>query len=177
MWDFTKIDLTAFWEERFVEVGFNYRMTDMQAAIGKIQLARLPGFVRRRRSIYHLYNTNLAGIEDRVYMPPENPHAEESNCAFLQYMVVLKEGTHAIRDQMISDARSRGIHLMSGGYFLPVQPVWKTKGLAFREEDFPGARFAADSTLCLPLFTTMTDDEVKEVASCLRSLVDNLIGE
>jgi dTDP-4-amino-4,6-dideoxygalactose transaminase len=130
-------------DEEHSVLGYNYRMTDIQAAVGLEQMKRLPGILRRRRALARRYS-EILGASGTTIIPPEEP--EEGSHAFQSYMVLL-EGPfrqpwtrEAVMQRMADDGiATRGavtaIHLQplyrkhSGGRALPVTEAVAGKGL------------------------------------------------
>lgn len=167
VWDFTTVDFRAFWEEDFVRIGYNYRMTDLQAVIGIVQLKRFKELSEKKRAIIQQYNALLSQASDKLFLPPENVDELPSNTSMQQYVVVLKEGCKKKRDGIIGKARGNGIFLMTGGYCIPSHSLWKDYRVEWSENDFPSSLFARDSIMSLPLYATMKPGEVEEVCDLL----------
>jgi len=138
--------------ETYDEVGFNFRMTDMQAALGVVQLSRLPGFLERRRDRAARYTTGLAQIPFLV--PPAEPQGSKSN--FQSYMMRLVENAPFTRDDMMQWLLDRGISTRRG-----VMPIHRE--LPYANQDWntrlPETNKAADQAIILPLYDQMTDDD------------------
>jgi perosamine synthetase len=146
--------------ESYVDVGWNYRMTDLQAAVGLVQLGRLPGFLARRRQLAARYATALARLS-RV-TPPYEPSDRESN--FQSYMVRLDGIGRAGRDRLIDALLARGVTTRPGIM------------AAHREPPYAGGRWSlpvteriTDETLLLPLYHELADDDVARVVDALAA--------
>lgn len=96
--------------EEYTEIGFNYRMTDMQAAVGIVQLGRLPEIVRRRRTIADDYTAALAGIEG--LRPVRDPAWGTAN--FQSYWVEVSEGYPLDRDGLLQHLAEAGVSARRG---------------------------------------------------------------
>jgi perosamine synthetase len=171
IWDFTNVNFEDFWEEDFVRIGYNYRMTDLQAAIGIVQLKRFTELTEKKCRVIQEYNRLLSNASDKLFLPPENIEKLPSNTSLQQYVVVLKEGGKRKRDEIITLARKKGIFLMTGGYCIPSHSLWKDYDVKWNENDFPSSLFAKDSIISLPLFSTLTLSEVKEVCDLLLDTI------
>ncbi len=138
--------------ESYDEVGFNFRMTDMQAALGLVQLNKLPGFLERRRDRAATYTAALQ--EMSCFLPPHEPQECQSN--FQSYMVRVSENAPFGRDDLMQALLDRGISTRRG-----VMPIHREKPYADPRWDavLPETNRAADRTIILPLFDEMTDDD------------------
>lgn len=145
---------------RFTGVGFNYRMTDIAAAMGVIQLDRLDEFVARRRHVMSLYKEALQEVEG-VRWPKGYDLGELST----QSMVV-EVKRHANRDDVIAHLAAQGISSTIGGYGLAAQPFWVERD-GLTPSDYPVATRMAEGGLTLPLTHEMTQADVRRVTRAL----------
>jgi dTDP-4-amino-4,6-dideoxygalactose transaminase len=147
--------------ESYPEIGFNYRMTDLQAAIGREQLKRLPELVRRRREIAAVYRSLLGDIPG-LRLPVE-PEWARSN--WQSYCIRLPEGSdqrqvmQALLDHGI--ATRRGIMCTHREPAYKNQP-WRSSGSLSTSER------AQDECILLPLYHQITHEEQQFIASRLR---------
>ena len=153
--------------QRFTGVGFNYRMTDIAAAIGLVQMDRLDGFVGRRREIMAIYRellTDVPGVRWKTgYDQPE---------LSVQSMVV-EVVTPGQRDHVIAALAAQGIATTIGGYSLSEQPFWVQRD-ALDPSSYPVASRLADGALTLPVTHGMTRADVARVVDALkRATSDN----
>jgi len=152
--------------EEYSEIGFNYRLTDLQAAIGRVQLQRLPGMVARRRDLARRYHELLAAIPD-LQLPSE-PSWARSN--WQSYCVRLPAGCDQAR--VMQSMLDEGISTRRGVMSAHREPAyqhepWRAEhrgALAISEE-------ISDDGLMLPLFGDMTDDDQARVASVLARAI------
>ncbi len=152
--------------ESYPIVGFNYRMTDIQAAVGRAQLERLPGMIARRRELADTYRRLLAGI-DGLELPHEPSWARsnwQSFCVRLPSVCDQLEVMQAMLDAGI--ATRRGImcaHLEAAyGDMVPRTPL-------------PHSELAQARCILLPLFPQLTDAEQAEVADALRRACEPVV--
>ena len=145
--------------ESYPTVGFNYRMTDIQAAVGREQLRRLPGILRERRALARRYAELLKGI-DGLQCPLE-PDWARSN--WQSYCVRLPPHVEqlAVMQSMLDAAVStrRGIMCSHREPAYADSPV---------RRPLPHSEQAQDRCILLPLYPSMRDDEQQAVASALR---------
>ncbi|MFF5860142.1 DegT/DnrJ/EryC1/StrS family aminotransferase [Streptomyces sp. NPDC012751] len=149
------------WELEVPEVGRRVIGNDLTAAIGRVQLGRLPGFTARRRAIVELYDRELAGAEGML-TPPPPPAGHESTHYF--YWVQFADG---IRDDIASELLAADIYTTFRYAPLHKVPAYRSADQA----PLPASDHAAARTLCLPLHPGLTDDDVRTVAATLRKAV------
>jgi dTDP-4-amino-4,6-dideoxygalactose transaminase len=149
--------------ESYPEVGYNYRMTDMQAALGLVQLQRLDEMIARRRQLAFRYSQALGGIN--WLLPPVEPVGYRHN--FQSYMVRLTNNAPVTRDQLMQELLNRGISsrrgIMASHRERPYSEVRWTKEL--KETDS-----VADNCIVLPLYHTMTEEDQDYVIDSIREI-------
>ncbi len=141
--------------EDYVTTGFNYRMTDVQAAIGIEQLKRLPGFLEQRKQLAALYRENLKTISWL-----ETPH-EPSYCRsnWQSYPVKVLDHSPVSRDVLMQRLLDSGISSRRGIMNAHQEPPYSQHSALKESEQ------ARDSVILLPLYTGMKEDEAAEVVS------------
>lgn len=149
------------WYYQQIELGYNYRMTDIQAALGLSQTMRLDDFVIRRRRLAARYDSALAGLPIRGISL-----REECVCAYHLYVIILESHRRAA---IFEALRSAGIGV--NVHYLPVhmQPYFARFG--FTAGMFPRAEEYYRKALTLPLFTDMTDTQFRHVVGTVRGLL------
>lgn len=143
-------------------LGFNYRMTDIHAALGLSQLMRLEAYVERRNFLARRYDELLNDL------PLRKPGIRPGNrSAFHLYVVRLKDTRAEAHRRVFDELRRQGIGVNL--HYLPVhlQPYYRALG--FREGLCPEAEAYGASALSLPLFPIMTERQQDAVVSALRS--------
>lgn len=150
------------WYYQQIDLGFNYRMTDMQAALGLSQMSRLDAFVSRRAEIARRYDEALAGLE--VATPWQHP---DSYSAWHLYVVRIPAVRHR---STFEGLRKQGIGVNL--HYIPVhtQPFYQRMG--FRPGDFPEAEAYYTEAISLPMFPTMTYADQDLVIETLWGLID-----
>ncbi|MDQ2841513.1 MAG: DegT/DnrJ/EryC1/StrS family aminotransferase [Acidobacteriota bacterium] len=160
--------------EEYPELGFNYRMTDIQAAVGREQLKRLPEMVERRRQLAETYNELLSSVEGQ--RSPSEPHYARSN--WQSYCIRLDKGIdqRKVMQSMLEDgiATRRGIMCAhrEPAYSAPGSWLCGAAGCrthANRCGHLGESELAQDEAIILPLFHGMILDEQRAVVSALRS--------
>ncbi len=148
--------------EEYREIGFNYRMTDMQAAVGIVQLGRLPEMVRRRRELAGEYTAALAGIEG--LRPVQDPHWGTSN--FQSYWVEIGEEYPLDREELLLRLAEAGISARRGIMSSHLQPAYA--GSSSLRDPLPVSEHLTGSTLILPLYHQL---EAAQQASVIDALL------
>ncbi len=149
------------------ELGYNWRMSEIHAALGLSQFARLEEFIADRRRIAHFYDTELAKV-DSVF-PVKIPPEAKSN--YYKYMVMLKDGID--RAALKKELKEKYTVSLSGEvYELPchLQPIFKTL-YGFKGGEFPVAEDFCKRHICLPVFAGMTEEQARYVVESLKEVL------
>lgn len=156
----------AGWAYSVVEAGFKYNMTDLAAAIGRVQLSRDRELHRRRREIATYYR-NALGELPYLRMPREHP----LHCYHL-FIVEIDEAHLSIgRDEFIEELREAGIG--ASVHFIPLHVMPYYRNLyGFTEHDFPVSWNRFLRSLSLPLYPGLRDSEVQRVVDAVRGIGD-----
>jgi dTDP-4-amino-4,6-dideoxygalactose transaminase len=152
------------WHYEQQALGFNYRMTDMQAALGLCQMARLDGYVATRNQIAARYAVLLAGL------PLQLPTINSANwSAFHLYVVGLKGPAENKRGEIFVAMRQGGVGV--NVHYMPVhlQPYYRAMG--FKAGMFPEAERYASVAISLPLYVGLTEKEQIYVAQALTKVI------
>jgi UDP-4-amino-4,6-dideoxy-N-acetyl-beta-L-altrosamine transaminase len=149
------------WYYQQVGLGLNYRMTDLQAALGESQMRRLREFVRTRTELADRYDSLLEGLP--VTKAPRRPEAPS---AWHLYVVQLDAALEARRRDVFERMRASGIGV--NVHYIPVhlQPYYRDLG--FREGDFPNAERYYRRAITLPLHPGLTHEQQDRVVAALR---------
>jgi perosamine synthetase len=173
IYDFTQVDFSTFWEEEYPEMGFNYRMTDLQAAVARCQLEVLDEFLAERWRIVRTYNRLLAPLAKWLHLHPDDPDDPAVASAFQQYLVRLRQDDRKLRDGVIRHCREAGIFPMPGVHLLPSQPLWKDRGPAYDARQFPNATQAERTTISLPMYVYMPEEHLSDVAGVVNEALNS----
>ncbi len=150
--------------ERYLEVGFNYRMTDIQAAVGLVQLAKLPEMVRRRREIVAEYRAGLAEIAG--LSPVAEPAGIESN--YQSFWVLLTDEWPMSRNETLQFLADRGVQARRGIMAAHLEPAYAD----YAALDLPATDELAKRSIILPVFHAMSDQDLARVVDALRQAAD-----
>jgi dTDP-4-amino-4,6-dideoxygalactose transaminase len=153
--------------ERYLELGFNYRMTDIQAAIGLVQLAKLGQMTARRRELAERYQRLLAGLPGLRTVA--DPTFGTTN--YQSFWIVLPDDSPVTRDELLGRLAKAGISARRGIMAAHLEPAYA----GHRHAALPATTLLTSRSLILPLFHEMTEAEqdcvVQELSAGLASLV------
>jgi UDP-4-amino-4,6-dideoxy-N-acetyl-beta-L-altrosamine transaminase len=144
------------------ELGWNYRMPDILAALGRSQLARLPHFAAKRRALCAAYDTALTEFAPLAWMPAFQRGVDP--CRHLMNVRIDFAAANCTREGVMARLKQRGVG--SQVHYIPVhtQPYYRA---LYGDADLPGARAYYDKTLSLPLYPEMRQTDVGRVADAL----------
>jgi len=145
----------------YKEVGFNYRLTDMQAAIAVVQMKRLEKITNRRREIASLYNKFLSDIEGLI-LPSSTKGTRH---VYHQYTVRVNRSYGASRDALREHLTKNGVQ---SNIYYPI-PLHKFPHFGALNQKFPEAEKAAARVLSLPVHPLLSDSDVKHVINAVKS--------
>lgn len=153
------------WYYQQIELGYNYRMTDIQAALGYSQLERLDNFVARRREIAKRYDELLAGL------PLRRPYqSQDTNSSWHIYVVRLEQPrVKKSKPEIFKAMKNRGV--MLNLHYIPVhlQPYYQTLG--FKTGDFPVSERYYEEAFTLPLYYELSNVKQDEIVGILREVL------
>ena len=154
------------------DIGFNYRMTNLQAAIGCGQMHHAEELVEKRREIAKFYSSRFDRYQDHIYLPAEMAFAKSS---YWMYHLVLKNSLVAKRSQIMQSLKDVGIETREG--FIPynLQEIFINRGWT-KPQDCPNANKVAYSSFYLPTGPDITEPELDYVATKFCSILDLLIA-
>ncbi|HZX49804.1 MAG TPA: UDP-4-amino-4,6-dideoxy-N-acetyl-beta-L-altrosamine transaminase [Candidatus Paceibacterota bacterium] len=156
------------WYYEIENLGYNYRITDIQCALGESQFKKLSAFLARRREIVRQYTNAFAGIPALI-LPQEKPYVQ---AAYHIYVVQFRlELLGADRKTLFEKLQEKGIGVQVHYMPLHLHPFYQ-KTFGYKKGDFPRAERYYERALTLPLFPKMTDKEVKYVIRGVQKLVE-----
>lgn len=149
------------WHCEMQTLGWNYRLTDLNCALGLSQMRRLDAFVKRRREIAALYRELLADVRGLTLPPAHEGHA--------YHLFPIQVDAEA-RGPLFAHLVENGIRLQVHYSPVPLHPYYK-KRFGYRWGDFPEAERYYRGAISLPMFPLLEDSDVKRVADCIKTFL------
>lgn len=151
------------WYYQQIELGFNYRITDIQAALGYSQMRRLDVFIRRRTVLAQRYNTHL----ERLPLALPFQHADTASSWHLYIVRLKQKETVKTREEIFNILRKSGIGV--NVHYIPIhlQPYYRRLGFCLG--DFPKAEKYYQNAISLPLFFDLSENEQDRVVAELEN--------
>jgi UDP-4-amino-4,6-dideoxy-N-acetyl-beta-L-altrosamine transaminase len=151
------------WGYQQVDLGFNYRMTEMQAALGISQMLRLNDFIQKRKAFALQYDADLSSLP--LVLPYQTP---DSDSSFHLYPVLIQTDQIS-RSEVFNALRKQGIGV--NVHYIPVhtQPYYQKMG--FAQGDFPVAETYYQQTISIPVFHAMTEQDQETVIKVLQKVL------
>jgi len=154
------------WYYQQIALGYNYRMTDMQAALGVSQIQRLNHYIARRHDIATRYNQELSELPLTLPMQATYGHSAYHLYVIRLDLDAIAPLTHAEVFQSLRDQE-----ILVNLHYIPVhtQPYYQAMG--FRWGDFPQAEAYYKNAISIPMYPTMTDDAQTHVIQALHKIL------
>ncbi len=158
------------WDYDVVCLGYKYNMTDLQAAIGIVQLNKLKANYEKRERIYRLYTEILKGIP-AVHIPDIDSNRRTSYHLF--QIFIRSSNNPFIRDKILCRLYEKGV--AGSVHFKPlhIHPFYRDL-YHFKEDDFPNSMKFYRSSISLPIFPLLKDEDVIYVCECLKDILEEL---
>jgi UDP-4-amino-4,6-dideoxy-N-acetyl-beta-L-altrosamine transaminase len=154
------------WYYQQIDLGYNYRMTELQAALGISQMGRLEKFVAKRHEIAQIYNDKLKDLP--IVLPYQLP---ETYSGLHLYVVCLKlELIKRTRKEVFEFLRAKGIGV--NVHYIPVHTQPYYKSLGFNDGDFPNAEAYYSMSISLPMYPDLTIDQMEYICSTLKIILE-----
>jgi UDP-4-amino-4,6-dideoxy-N-acetyl-beta-L-altrosamine transaminase len=153
------------WYYQQINLGFNYRMTELQAALGISQMKKLDEFVSKRHVLQEKYDTLIDSL------PVIKPHQHEDSYSALHLYPVQIElnKVNKNRRQIFNELRENGIGV--NVHYIPIHTQPYYQQLGFKEGDFPNSEHYYSRAISIPLFHAMTLNQQDEVYNALKSVL------
>jgi perosamine synthetase len=150
--------------EEYPAIGYNYRMSDLHAAVGVQQMKKLDDLLASRRAVAARYHEGLRDLEwlELPASPPERPHTYQS------FMVQLRPGAPKTRDDVMQELLEAGIPSRRGVMAIHLEPCYRGRG---RSAPLPVTERAVQDTLLLPIYAHMAETEQGLVIDNLRRIL------
>jgi len=148
------------WKFRFPSAGFNYRMSDLQAALGVAQMGKLMKILAARRRWAGVYAKELAGVSG-LQLPKEPPGLFHT---YQSYVIVLDKSFN--RNKIVSSLRAQGVEATLGTYAMHAEPFFSTT-YGYQPGQLKTSYDLANNTVSLPLFPQMSQIQLRQVCETL----------
>ena len=150
------------WYYEQIDLGFNYRLNDLQAALGISQLKKLDDFVSKRTNIYRKYNSIFENEKD-ITLPYQNSQTKSS---FHLYIIRIKKKGKLDRKVIFEKLRNNGIFVNI--HYIPIykQPFYEKY---YSSKNFPNAESYYEEAISLPIFPDLKLKEIKFVAETIKN--------
>lgn len=150
----------------FAVLGYNYRMTDLQGAVGLVQLGKLDALVAERRRWADLYERELAEVP--WLQTPRVPEGYEPN--WQSYVCRVDESASPLpRNTIMERLQERGVSTRPGTHAVHLLAYYRER-FGYGPDDLPSSRDADRLTMAIPLHNRMTEDDVQYVIGCIREI-------
>ena len=147
-----------------IELGFNYRMNDIQAALGLSQMARLDKYIERRHKIAEHYNRELDNLSITIPYQPTNVYS-----SYHLYPIVIKSNSSlGSQIQVYEELRKNGI--LVNLHYIPVHRHPYYEKLGFKKGDFPNAEKLHKEIISIPIYPLIKDKDIEHVISTLKKI-------
>ena len=155
------------WYYEMQALGFNYRMTDMQAALGYSQLQKLNFFKKRRREVIAMYNKAFADMKYlKTPVEPENV----CSCFHLYATQIDFASLGKTRTQVMQELREKGVGTQVHYIPVPTQPFYK-ETFGYKDGDYPVSEKYYEQELSLPLYPGLSDEDVNTVINAVKEVI------
>lgn len=147
-------------------IGFNYRMTNIQAAIGVAQVEKIDTFIEKKRQIAKWYSEELKDLEVKgaISLQPEMPWAK---CVYWIYCILVKDYSSVCRDDLIKELGKSGIDSRPFFYPIHTMPPYKSSG-----ENLPVAEKLSSSGISLPSSIKLSTEDIKSVSQLIKRIYE-----
>lgn len=150
----------------FNQLGFNYRMTDLQGAVGLVQLSKLNGFIEERAKWAAFYREHLSDVS-WLSLPQEPKNGRHAWQAFVAY--VDSETAPCSRNDIMEILQKQGISTRPGTHAVHMLSYYKEM-FEFNDNDFPGARNCDANTMAIPLHNCMEEEDYRYVVDAIKTI-------
>lgn len=154
------------WKYEMHSLGYNYRLTDIQAALGISQLKKLDKFKEIRRKLFNLYKQELVG--DERFSLLEEPEYSDA-CYHLCPLLIDFNKIKTTKEELFNKLKKRGLNLQV--HYIPVHTQPYYKNLGYKEGDYPKAEEYYRKSLSLPLYPSLNYSDIKHIVKIIKETV------
>ena len=153
------------WNYQQIELGFNYRMNDIQAALGLNQMKRLDKYVKRRHKIAKYYDTKLKNLSLKT--PWQLPNVYSS---YHLYPIIIKANSDFKTQRQVYDELKKN-DILANLHYIPVHRHPYYENLGFKKNDFPIAEKLHQEIISIPMYPAIQDEHQEYVVETLRKVM------
>lgn len=149
-------------------LGYNYRISDINCALGISQLKRLEKIIEMRDNVAKIYTQKLSEIEEIItpYI-----HPDTTKMSWFVYVIRLEDRFGNVhRDQIIKELGNRGIQTRNYFEAIHLEPFY-VEQFGYKKGDFPVTEFVSERTIALPFYTTISEEEIDYVVKNLKEVI------
>jgi dTDP-4-amino-4,6-dideoxygalactose transaminase len=150
--------------EQYLEVGYNYRLSDIQGAVGREQLKRLPALIAARRRLAVRYREGLGG-HPYIILPQEPPYGRSN---WQSFWIILSTECSQQQAAVMQALLARGIYTRRGVMCAHREPAYQDLA---RRQPLPVSEYLQDRSIIIPLYPEMTDQDQDRVIAALWEIV------
>ncbi len=151
----------------FKMLGFNYRMTDLQAAVGLVQLTKLQSFIKERQTWAEYYKEQLQSLE---WLKPQAVSKDITQHAWQAYVCYVDPAKSPMpRNDIMDILQQKGIATRPGTHAVHMLSFYKEK-YGIQPEDFPGAKACDENTMAIPLHNKMAKEDFDYIIEALKAI-------
>ncbi|MCD6471448.1 DegT/DnrJ/EryC1/StrS family aminotransferase [bacterium] len=151
----------------FVRLGYNYRISDINCALGISQLSRIEKIIKKRSWVVKIYNKYLSKIKGLI-IPYVAPYT--TKMSWMHYVLQLtSKYTRADRDKILSKLQKMGIGCRD--YFPPIHLMPMFKKFGYKKGDFPICEHLSERVIALPLHTKLTEPQIRYIAWAFKKIL------
>lgn len=150
---------------QFIMAGLNYRMTNIQGAIGVVQMKKLKNIIEKRIKIANKYNEMLRNIKG-IILPEEKSYGKH---VWQTYHIILNEEIN--RDELIKKLKEKGIETNFGAYAVHTQPYYQNK-YKHKDNDYINSNLAYKQGLALPLYPHLDEQQLEYIVEVLLNILE-----
>lgn len=154
------------WYYEMQELGFHYRITDIQSALALSQLKKLDRFIGRRRDLAQRYDEALSGLSN---VRPAQVAGRDLSGHHLYVLRIDFNSSRLSRGQLMQELKAQGIGSQVHYIPVPAQPYYRSQG--FKPENYPQAHKYYQEALSIPLFYDLTDTQQGHIVATLKALL------
>ena len=160
-------DIQNPWYYEMQELGYNYRLTDIQCALGKSQLLKLPNFLQKRSFLARRYDQAFSNLEN--IKPIHTNYRNTSS----HHLYVLRINYHACgitRAELMNELKKKRI--LTQVHYMPVTSHPYYRNLGYRTSDYPESQKFYDEAISIPLYYSLTEEEQDKVINSIKILLN-----